>query len=321
MVSSSVRTMETHTGAAGASSRALLTVLAVVGVLVLGACGTGASGSAGPAADASAAATGEDSQAASGAPGDPARRPVETSVPKSGHRAALADVDPARFVGNGVHVFDFDTDGAAGYCVFDADEVTCSGTPAPSVPDTTNGPFSGRPNAIRAMRNGVWFTIEEGGPPAPVRLRTGQRVRFGAVHCAKPSDAVLECATGGAAFEIRGAGREIVVTKGDTTGGPHGENYAASNGEPAADGTMCGATGGVLVTVESGHLSCTEAESLILEYRRRAPEEGTGSGAYVFMGDWTCSTIPRGIAVESGVYEACNRKDGKARLTTPYAGR
>lgn len=135
-----------------------------------------------------------------------------TASPSPALRPALTAVDPSTFAAPrhaGIYTWNYSTGGSyLGLCVSDGDGVTCTGKPAPTVPDLTEH-FPGRPGAIELGSAGLRYTFVEGVPAGPGRLEAGQKVQIGDVSCARPDNAALECGSGNNSFTISGPGQSI----------------------------------------------------------------------------------------------------------------
>lgn len=134
------------------------------------------------------------------------------AAPATTSQPALTAVDPSTFASprhGGVYTWNYSTGGSyVGLCVSDGDGVTCTGKPAPTVPDLTEH-FPGRPSAIELGSAGLRYTFVEGVPSGPGRLEAGQKVQIGDVSCARPDNATLECGSGNNSFTISGPGQSI----------------------------------------------------------------------------------------------------------------
>lgn len=144
--------------------------------------------------------------------------PATTTVTASGVPAAeraLTRVDAGAFAAPqnpGAYAWNYSTGGGyGGLCVSGGETVTCTGTPAASVPDLTQH-FPGRPGAVELGEGGLRYTFVEGVPPVSARLETGQEVQIGALRCAKPDDATIACSSGSNSFTISGPDRTIATS-------------------------------------------------------------------------------------------------------------
>ena len=216
--------------------------------------------------------------------------------PSPAPRSTLTPVDPGDFAAPGhrsSYVWNYSTGGSyVGLCVSDGDGVTCTGRPAPTVPDLTEH-FPGRPGAIELGSAGLRYTFVEGIPPVSSYLETGQRVEIGSVRCAKPDAGTLECNSGGNSFAVSGPGQSIstsgtVLAERDYANHPDAgatdRAQAAPSGSASGQPTdFMGATGLVSgVRTSSGRLvtasvpSCDGRGILILDSFVETPRPQQG---------------------------------------------
>lgn len=242
--------------AAGSAGR----TLAIVGaaVLLAGCTSTGAGDQSAQVTETvtvtSSSATAADTAAAERSTAAPAR--------SGSSRPPMLTVDAGEFSSphhDGVFTWDYSTGGRySGLCVSDGDGVTCTGTPASSVPDLTQH-FPGRPSAIELGTAGLRYTIVEGIPGGPGSLDAGERVQIGNVTCERPDGATLTCRSGANSFTITGPGQAITTsgtvlaesdhsnhsTTGTGGGGTSRAGAGASSGQPSAYIGASGLVGGV----------------------------------------------------------------------------
>jgi hypothetical protein len=259
----------------------------------------------------------------------------------------VADVDPVTFAMNGRYVFNVRPgDGDNRLCVLGDGSVTCTGTPPSDAPDVTVPPFdTQRPGAVSLGKDGLSWTVLEGVPPAPGELGRNQRIADGGVECVTDDNIDLSCDVGENGFTVSGRGADIQLrgtlrvtetpdaTTEPTSSTPAPEEagidgpYVASD-EPVEPGTWCGVETDdrTSLVVDSGRVSCLDAESVVNEYLARREGEGGGNTLFVTVGDWGCTTPTAGEsralgeevfhgATDAGV--VCERPDGAARVVAP----
>lgn len=66
-----------------------------------------------------------------------------------------------------------------------------------------------------------------------------------------------------------------------------------------------------------GSLDCSVVEGIWGQYRRRAPTEGTGSGAYMDVNGWVCGSAPAATAPQLG---SCEGSDQGAKFVVSRPG-
>jgi hypothetical protein len=277
------------------------------------------------------------------------------SEPQDGDGAAEVDdtdveeIDPATFRDRDSYLFDYSTGGeVVGLCIFDEEEVTCTGTPPDDAPDIEVPPFpEGRPTAATIDEDGVTYTMVEGVPPAPAELSPGQSVTFGDVSCEMSDGPELHCEVGESSLTISGDDRDMVAVgdlqdsedyagdedeDGDDNEVDENDDDADDNdsqirehyedsADPVEPGTTCGAaTGNTLVEVREGSVSCVEAQEIIDEYRDRRESEGGGNTLAMEVDDWNCSSPTAGRSHELQAAEVCDGPEGR-RIATPAGSR
>lgn len=183
-----------------------------------------------------------------------------------------------------------------GLCVSDGDGVTCTGRPAPEVPDLTEY-FPGRPGAVELGAAGLRYTFVEGVPPVSARLETGRSVQIGELRCAKPEASTLECRMGSNSFTVSGPEQAITATGPVLAETDYANHPSAQSETPPPRSTtrdragdqpsdLMGATGMVGgVHTSSGRLvtasvpPCDGREILILESYIESPDPQAGIAA------------------------------------------
>ena len=277
-----------------------------------------------------------DPEAGDGAPSMTTEQLTPTST--ASEENSFKDVDPATFANRSSHVFSFETAaGGEGMCVFTKEVATCTGKAAEDVPDVEVPPFpASRPGAATVSADGIRYTMVEGVPPAKAALATQERVKFGEVTCEMSEDSDLTCSVGENALHVSGANPDlattgtVIVTAPKATQSTSKSTSASSpatttnldgdyseNDEPVAPGTMCGAaSGNTLVKVESGAVSCLEAQSIIDEYTAGRRESGGGNSLAMMVQGWSCSSPTAGRARETGASIICDGPGGE-HITAP----
>ena len=267
-----------------------------------------------------------------------------TATSTSGEDGAFKDVDPATFANRNSHVFSFNTTaGGEGMCMFTEEVATCTGEAANDVPDVEVPPFpASRPGAATVSAAGIRYTMVEGVPPAEAALGTQERVKFGEVTCEMSEKSDLTCSVGKNALHVSGANPDLTTsgtviateptaaqsssqsasaTTSESPSSPATETNLdgdySEDDEPVAPGTMCGAaSGNTLVKVESGTVSCLDAQSIIDEYKATRQESGGGNTLAMMVQGWSCSTPTGGRAQETGASIICDGPDGE-HITAP----
>ena len=255
-----------------------------------------------------------------------------TATSASDEDGAFKDVDPAIFANRSSHVFSFATTaGGEGMCLFTEEVATCTGEAANDVPDVEVPPFpASRPGAATVSADGIRYTMVEGVPPAEAALGTQERVKFGEVTCEMSEKSDITCSVGKNALHVSGANPDlttsgtVIVTEptvARSTSTPASETNLdgdySEDDEPVAPGTMCGAaSGNTLVKVESGTVSCLDAQSIIDEYKATRQESGGGNSLAMMVQGWSCSSLTAGRAQETGASIICDGPGGE-HITAP----
>ena len=283
-----------------------------------------------------------DSEASDGTPSMTTEQLAATST--TGEDGAFTDVDPALFANRSSHVFSFETAaGGKSMCVFTEAVAACTGDAPDDVPDVEVPPFpASRPGAATVSADGIRYTMLEGVPPAEAELGTQERVKFGDVTCELSEKSDLTCNVGENSLHVSGANPDlstsgtVIVTEPTTArststspsattsespSSPASETNLdgdySEDDEPVAPGTMCGAaSGNTLVKVESGTVSCLDAQSIIDEYKDTRQASGGGNTLAMMVQGWSCSTPTAGRAQETGASIICDGPDGE-HITAP----
>lgn len=278
-----------------------------------------------------------ESEAGDGAPSMTTEQLAPTST--ASEENSFRDVDPATFANRSSHVFSFETAaGGEGMCVFTEEVATCTGKAAEDVPDVEIPPFpASRPGAATVSADGIRYTMVEGVPPSEAALATQERVKFGEVTCEMSEDSDLTCSVGENVLHVSGTNPDlttsgtVIVTAPKATQGTSKPTSMSSspatttnldgdyseNDEPVAPGTMCGAaSGNTLVKVESGSVSCLDAQSIIDEYTAGRHESGGGNSLAMMVQGWSCSSPTAGRARETGASIICDGPGGE-HITAP----
>ena len=298
----------------------------------------------------------------SGSPARPAgTTTVTVATSPAPEQAQLTEVDPADFAAPrnpGAYAWNYSTGGPnVGLCVADQDGVTCTGRPAPEVPDLTEH-FPGRPGAIELGAVGLRYTFVEGVPPVSARLDTGQAVQIGDLRCAKPDASTLECRTGANSFTVSGPEQAITTTGSVLAETDYANHPSAGTREPSArsgardqpnaqPAEFIGATGLVSgVRTSSGRLvtasapPCDGRGILIVESYIESPDPQSGIAALLdrhpgaeFMTPGQCPSLRAEVGgarvypvyIDHGHNTAALCRDkqargGNARVLSPTAG-
>lgn len=225
---------------------------------------------------------------------------------------ALQSVNPDTFLFNGgSYIMDYTLSGDKhGTCVFDEDEVTCTGEPAADVPDLgpESAPFTGRPGAVSISQEGYSYGVFEGVPPAPAALKAGQQMAYEQVTCAMPDESRLTCSVGETSFTIAGPDG-LISTTGPARPLPE-VTEAPQTSTPSADveseaGSTCTGDTGEVIEVRKGRVSCKEALAVMGQYVAEAKQKGGGNSLFMTFGDWGCSSPTAAQSQQTGATNVC----------------
>lgn len=269
---------------------------------------------------------------------------MERSAAASSSAAKVTTVPADEFSVRNQHILSFTTAaGGTGTCVFTEEVATCTGRAPADVPVVETPPFpKGRPGAATVSADGVRYTNLEGVPPAKRALGSNERVELDQVACESDAKAEPTCSVGANAIHLSGAGPDLTasgtVVVAAPSSAPTSKSAASDTAirsapstptetnldgdyseddNPVAPGTMCGAaSGNTLVEVESGEISCPDAEAIIDEYTARRHAEGGGNTLAMGFRGWSCSSPTAGRSAELNASIVCDGPAGE-RLLAP----